>query len=180
VALLLALGASAGSLYLSLGLKLQACPLCFYQRSYALAAAAVLATGLAAGMGSSVPLSLLAFPISLAGLLVAGFHVWLELNGTLECPGGILANLGTAPKQSLAVFLCLTLVLLVDFVGWFRWLTHTQRLRAMRLAVAALVAVGLGVGLGLASIHSNPPLPAPPTKAWDGPPIVCRRPYVAP
>src|SRR4051812_471186 len=117
VALLLALGASAGSLYLSLGLQLKPCPLCYYQRSYALATFALLATGLAAGMGSTLPLSLLALPISLAGLVVAGFHVWLELNGKLECPGGILANLGTAPKQSLAVFLCLTVVLAVDFVG---------------------------------------------------------------
>lgn len=42
VALALAAIATGGSLYLSLGLGLKACPLCFYQRSLAIAAVLVL------------------------------------------------------------------------------------------------------------------------------------------
>jgi disulfide bond formation protein DsbB len=36
-ALALAAVAAVGSVYLSVGLKLKACPLCFYQRSFAIA-----------------------------------------------------------------------------------------------------------------------------------------------
>src|SRR5438874_2723515 len=82
-ALVLALVASAGSVWLSVGMGLQACPLCFYQRAFAMAVLAVLATGLTAGLGRIVPISLLAVPISAAGLVVALMHVRLELNGTL-------------------------------------------------------------------------------------------------
>ena len=41
----LALVGTAGSLYLSLGMGLKACPLCFYQRTFVMAALAVLLVG---------------------------------------------------------------------------------------------------------------------------------------
>src|SRR5262245_61043536 len=103
-ALAVSLVAGAGSLYLSIGMKLQACPLCFYQRAFMLGTFAVLATGLFAGLGRTVSLGLLAFPLVIAGLAIAGTHVNLERTGTLECPTGVL-GLGTAPQQSLAAFI---------------------------------------------------------------------------
>src|SRR5260370_8662109 len=45
-ALLVALIALAGSLWLSMGMGLKACPLCFYQRTFVMAPVAVLVFGL--------------------------------------------------------------------------------------------------------------------------------------
>ncbi len=168
LALGVALATSAGSLYLSLGMKLQACPLCFYQRAFALAALAVLAVGLIAQLAPTASISAMALPLANAGLAVAGFHVSLEANGTLECPLGVF-GLGTVPTQSLAAFALLTALLLLDAFG-----------AAARQQVASAGAIALGLLLALACCTSNPPLPPAPTKEHAGPPIVCRRPYVAP
>src|SRR5688500_14959474 len=83
--LLFSLLAVAGSLYLSMGMKLKACPLCFYQRSFAMGVAAVLAMGLPTGRRQAGLLTLV-LPMIVAGLGVAGFHVYLEIAGKLECP----------------------------------------------------------------------------------------------
>src|SRR2546423_866078 len=80
--------AVVGSLYLSIGLKLEACPLCFYQRTFVLSVLGVLSVGLMAGMNRAVPLSLLVLPLASAALALAGFHVNLERVGKLECPAG--------------------------------------------------------------------------------------------
>ena len=48
LALLWALATVGGSLWLSLGMGLQACPLCFYQRSFAMGTAAILLMALLA------------------------------------------------------------------------------------------------------------------------------------
>src|SRR6266704_5012252 len=97
--LLVASAAVAGSLYLSLGMGLKACPLCFYQRAFAMSLLAVLAVGLFVRSESPGWLGLISLPLAVAGLGVALFHVYLEQTGKLECPEGLLA-LGTAPKQS--------------------------------------------------------------------------------
>src|SRR5437870_98945 len=76
-----ALATAAGSLYLSLGLNLRACPLCFYQRAFALSLVGVLGAGLLTGRGRLGPL---AFPLAIAGLGVALFHVNLEIASALE------------------------------------------------------------------------------------------------
>src|SRR5262245_49152775 len=89
LAFLVSIVTVAGSLHLSLGLGLVACPLCFYQRAFAMATCTVLAVGLLTGMGRVVPLSLLALPLAVAGLSVSVFHVYLESTGKLECPKGI-------------------------------------------------------------------------------------------
>src|SRR5437868_5534791 len=99
-ALLVALVALAGSLYLSLGMGLKACPLCFYQRTFVMGLVGVLGMGLLTKTGPSGRLGLLALPLAAAGLGVALFHVYLELAGRLECPQGLF-GWGTAPKQSL-------------------------------------------------------------------------------
>jgi hypothetical protein len=106
VALGVAAVAVAGSLTLSLGLNLKACPLCFYQRAFAMSALAVLGMGIAAGLGRSGSLAFVALPLAVAGLGVAVFHTWLEGSGKLECPPGLL-GLGTAPQQSLIIFVLL-------------------------------------------------------------------------
>ena len=116
VALLVSVLTVIGSLALSLGLGLRACPLCFYQRTFAMSVAAVLALGLLLRLGQTGRLTLLALPLALGGLGVALFHVSLELNGTLECPEGLL-GLGTGPQQSALAFAALFAILLADEWG---------------------------------------------------------------
>ena len=173
LALVAALVVSAGSLWLSLKMELIACPLCFYQRTFAFGAAAVLLLGLLTGAGERTALGLLALPLAAGGIGVAGFHVWLEWTEVLECPKGII-DMGTAPQQSLAAFAVLLAILLADvFVnreaiccGWF----------------AAVIALALGGGCAYGCIVSGPPLPPKPDKPYDPDKKIntCRRPFKAP
>src|SRR5690242_8659304 len=94
-ALAVAAAALAGSLYLSMGMALRACPLCFYQRTFVMSLVAVLGMGLATRLAPAT-LALLSLPLAVAGFGVALFHVFLEITGTLVCPAGVL-GLGTAP-----------------------------------------------------------------------------------
>jgi len=144
--------------------------LCFYQRAFALGAAGVLAVGVLYGMGRTTALSTLVLPLAAGGLTVAGYHAYLEHNGTLECPRGLF-GLGTAPQQSLAGFALLTLVLLSD--AW-------QEPRPGGGWSASLGAIFTGVVLGTALIKSGPELARPPTEPDPRPLNTCRRPYVEP
>jgi hypothetical protein len=170
VALLVALAAVVGTVYLSLGMKLKACPLCLYQRAFVFGVFGVLAVGLIArGMRRGL-LSLLALPMALGGLVVSGFHVYLELRGTLECPAGIF-EIGSAPQQAFAVLLLLLAVLVIDL------LTAAPEGGIVPL----LGGVVLGILFGVGSLLTAPPLPAPPTSPYtvplnkDG----CRPPFVS-
>src|SRR5438270_12137300 len=82
-ALVVALGGLAGSLFLSMGMGLRACPLCFYQRTFMMSLVAVLAMGMVTGTGQGGRLALVSLPLASAGLGVALFHVFLEVTGTL-------------------------------------------------------------------------------------------------
>jgi disulfide bond formation protein DsbB len=166
-ALLAALGGTAGSLYLSLGMGLQPCPLCYYQRSFIMGVAAVLLMGLLTGASRVAPLSLLALPLGAAGLGIAGFHVYLEKIGALECPGGIL-GVGSAPQQSLGAYVVLAFLLLADALR--RGGGPVVRF------IALLLALVVGGGIAYGCIVSVPP-PVQPLKAYPGPPTVCRPPY---
>jgi hypothetical protein len=168
VALVVALVGVAGSLWLSIGMGLKACALCFYQRSFVMAVAAVLAVGLLAKIRTAGLLSILSLPMALAGLLIASFHVNLERTNSLECPTGIL-GWGTAPSQSLCVFLVLTLVLCFDLVG-------SKALRFSLLLVAGAVVSGILIAYGC--LNSNPPpkVATAPDQTLDE----CRKPYVPP
>lgn len=167
LALVVALVAVAGSLWLSLGMNLKACPLCYYQRTFAMAAAGVLVMGLLTGARHSGYVSLLALPLAAGGLAVAGWHEYLEATGKLECPKGI-ADLGTAPQQSLAALAILFLVLLVDA------LRNGQPRRFV--APLVLTAILLGGAFAYAGIKSVPPPPkTQPNTVLDG----CRPPYRA-
>src|SRR5262249_24775068 len=121
-ALAVAVVATAGSLYLSMGMGLKACPVCFYQRAFVMGVVGVLVMGLVTGAewGAAL-LGLSALPLAVGGLGVAGFHVYLEGAGKLECPRGLF-GLGTAPEQSLAALALLTAVLLAGALsGWRAW-----------------------------------------------------------
>src|SRR5262245_8515500 len=82
--------AVAGSLYLSLGMNLQPCPLCYYQRSFAMAVFGVLAMSLISRAQARVAPAVLAMPMAMAGLLIAAWHTYLVVSGKLECPKGVL------------------------------------------------------------------------------------------
>lgn len=165
-----ALVASLGSIYLSLAMGLQPCPLCYYQRTFAFALFGVLAAGVCTGVGRQAPLSTLVLPLASAGLALAGFHAYLEATGKLECPLGI-ASLGTAPQQSLIVFALLTLLLLSD--SW-------QDLRPGGGWSATLGSLLLGIVLAAGSILSAPKLPPAPSQPYSEELKGCRPPYVDP
>ncbi len=171
VTLPVALVGVAGSLWLSVGMHLKACPLCFYQRSFVMAIAAVLAVGLLARVTRPGLLSLLCLPLVAAGLGVALFHVNLERTGVLECPMGLFAW-GTAPRQSLCVYVVLAILVVVDLVG-------SGALKPNPLPAGAGILLGALIALGCGT--SNPPLKEPPTAEYPKKdPDECRRPYVPP
>jgi disulfide bond formation protein DsbB len=145
VALLFVLIGVAGSLYMSMGLGLIACPLCFYQRTLAMAVAAVLLVGLLAGPRRSGFLSLVTLPLTVGALGIAGIHVYKEFDNVLECPDGVICELYkqakgeddiyqemhevvTGPKESLTLLTLLFLVQVVDVLrsgkrGGFGWVS---------------------------------------------------------
>lgn len=166
LALLVALVGSAGSVYLSTGLGLRACPLCFYQRSAVFLVAAGLTLGLVGGgLLSRATAAWLTVPAAFLGLGVALWHVLLEARGTIECPKGLL-DLGTAPQQSLALF-----VLLTPLVLW----------AALREGGAGLGRLALAAGLGLLAawlgVKSAPPLPPVPKAPYPDALVTCRPPF---
>lgn len=153
-----------GSLYLSMGMGLAACPLCYYQRTFVMGAFAVLLIGASFGLATEVCLPALALPTALAGLAVAGQHVWLEASGKMECPRGAF-NLGTAPQQSLGAIGLLSLVLIVGAL-------LSERPGSGWGPVAA--SAGLGVLLALACLRSASPPPKPAPEAYREKPLTCR------
>jgi len=157
LAFLVSASAVTASLYLSLGLEFKACTLCFYQRAFACGLVAVLASGLFAFREQTARLCLVALPLAIAGLGVAGFQVWLgstdwpraEATWYLACPAGLLGY-GTVPQQSLAAFALIS-VLLIG--GGLREVAASRQ-----CASALLVALVLGACAAMASIIANPPL----------------------
>jgi disulfide bond formation protein DsbB len=158
VALALAVVGTLGSLYLSIGMGLKACPLCFYQRSFIMAILAVLLMGLIVDRKRAGLLCLLCLPLSIAGLGVAVFHENLVLSGKLECPSGAF-GLGTAPLQSAVLFVVATISLALGIEN--------------RIA-SALGGVVLGLALALGCVASAPPVPPAPDKPYESPPEICR------
>jgi disulfide bond formation protein DsbB len=142
-----------GSLFLSVGMGLKACPLCLYERTFVMGVVGVLAMGFAIRPSlrpGSLPL--LALPLSVAGLALAGFHVYLDRSGVLDCPGGVL-GLGYAPDQSLAGYLLLTTALAIG--------VFAERAEGAKPWAGSIGGVLLGVLFAFASVKSAPPLPPP-------------------
>jgi disulfide bond formation protein DsbB len=160
LALILSIGAAAGSLYLSLEMGLRACPLCFYQRAYAFGLVGVLLSGLLTFPERSARVCILALPLALAGLGVAGFHVWLgwtawpreNIAWYLACPTGI-EGYGTAPQQSLAAFALIAILLL--------WASVGEVGISGRGGLAFILACVLGIAAAVGSVIANPPMPDP-------------------
>jgi disulfide bond formation protein DsbB len=158
IALVVALVAAAGSLALTLGMGLKPCPLCYYQRTFVMGVAAVLVLGLLSDMRGSAALSVLAMPLAAAGLGIAGWHVYLEQTGKLECPAGLF-DLGTSPQQSLAIQALLFVILAIG------------GLRRAGLAVA----VPIGALVAYFCVISTVSVRLPPEEL-QGPPKICRPP----
>jgi disulfide bond formation protein DsbB len=114
-ALIAAFVSVLGSLYLSLGLGLIACPLCFYQRSFAFAVLGVLILGVCTRARETPYVNLMALLPTLAGGFVAAFHTYLDMSGQLVCPKGLF-GIGSTAQQSLASF-AIVLVCLVPGLG---------------------------------------------------------------
>jgi disulfide bond formation protein DsbB len=166
--LLVALVALGGSLWLSIGMKLKACPLCFYQRTFVMGVVAVLGIGLLTGPRNRAVLNLLALPLTVGALGVAVFHVHLELTGKLECPAGVL-GIGTSPQQSLAALIVLFVLVAVGVArSWKAGASHPAVVGA---------AVVLGLVLTWCAIASSPPMPPSPTRAYTTPLDICRPPF---
>lgn len=166
--LLVALVALAGSLWLSVGMGLKACPLCFYQRTFVMGIVSVLGIGVLTGERHRAVLNLLALPLAVAGFGVATFHVYLELTGKLECPSGVM-GVGTAPQQSLAV---LTVLLALVVVG-----VVSSRNASESFWPQLIGAVVLGLLLAWGAVVSAPPMPPTPAKAYETPLDMCRPPF---
>jgi hypothetical protein len=163
LALVVAIVGVAGSLYLSIGMELKACPLCFYQRAFIMAAAAVLLFGFIIRDVPRAAIAPLALAPAMAGFWIALIHVYKAYDGTLECPTGV-THLLLVPVESLIIFVLL-LGLLVADVGH----QHTY----LSFGIGALV---LGFVLAKASLEATPPAPTAPAPApLDG----CRK-YVPP
>lgn len=171
-ALCVALLGAAGSVYLSIGLGLKACPLCFYQRSFMMAAAVSLVTSLWLDGLRSPRACLATLPFAWAGLGVAVFHEYLVLSGKLECPPALF-GWGDGPVQSLAVFTALTALCLGG--AW-----AGRRATARQGVLTIVAAAFIGIGLAWACIASAPPLPPRPTQPYDPakqPFDMCRPPF---
>lgn len=153
LSLALSVAGTVGSLYLSLGLGLKACPLCFYQRTFIMATGAVLGIGLLVDRSRTALFCLLVLPLALAGLGVAAFHEYLVVSDVLECPKALL-GLGTAPAQSLAAFSALTVSVLAG-----AWSGGRKGAFALAVVLGALMAWG--------SVASSPPLPPVPKAPYD-------------
>ena len=174
-AIQLAAVGTVGSVCLSVVLGLKACPLCFYQRSFVMAAFTVLALGRFLERSRPGLICLLSVPLAWAGLGVAAFHEYLVLTRALECPQGLF-GFGTAPEQSLILFF-----FLASDVSVGAWYGRQESQR--QGASTQIAAVLLGVVMAVACVKSSPPLPPVPTAAYDSvkqPLDTCRRPFVAP
>lgn len=146
-----------GSLYMSIGLGLKACPLCLYERSLVMAVVGVLGLGLALRVGPPGTLSLLCLPLAVGGLGLAGFHVYLDRSGVLDCPAGVF-GVGHAPDQSLAGYVLLSGLLTIAALS--------AHLKTNKSYMRGLGAAALGLVFAVASVKSAPPLP-PPNPKYD-------------
>ncbi len=172
ISLILAVAGTTGSLALSLAMGLKACPLCFYQRTFMMAAMSVLAVSLFSHRENPGRACFVALPLVWAGLGVAAYHEWLVLTGVLECPPG-LWGIGTAPAQSLALFAALAMACSVG--------TSPGSPNGGSTSFPAIfVLIVFGGLLSWACVATSPPLPPVPDKPYDSetqPLDMCRPAY---
>lgn len=153
-ALFVAVVSVLGSLHLSLAMDLKACPLCFYQRAFVMAAAGILAFGTFLPGMPTAALTVLALPTAVAGGAIAGWHTYLDWTRVLECPAGITGAL-TAPQESVLAFALLVALLLGDL---FHRKTYVmQGVGAILLGVVFCTTCIRGVHDKPMDPTSNPP-----------------------
>lgn len=156
-----------GSLHLSLGMEppLKPCPLCYYQRAFMMATAAILLLGMILPGVPTAAVTVFALAPAFAGAYVAGTHTYLVVNGDLECPLGITGRFA-APLESVLVFVFLMFFLLADLYHRGTYL--------MQGAGALL----LGYLFATTSLRATPP-PTEPTAPYGENEILdmCRKPY---
>ncbi|MFC5365925.1 disulfide bond formation protein B [Salinirubrum litoreum] len=122
---LVATVATAGSLYFSLGLGLVPCELCWYQRILMYPLVVILGV---ASLDERATVYRTALPLSLFGLVVAGYHTILQISpsvgGTCSVGGGctsiqytLLGGLLTIPRLSLVAFTLISVGLVALLVG---------------------------------------------------------------
>jgi disulfide bond formation protein DsbB len=122
---LVAVVATAGSLYFSLGLGLVPCELCWYQRILMYPLVVVLGV---ASLDERATVYRTALPLSLFGGGIAGYHTILQISpsvgGTCSIGGGcasiqytLLGGLLTIPRLSLLAFSLISLGLVALVVG---------------------------------------------------------------
>jgi len=104
--------ATAGSLYLSLGLGLTPCRLCWYQRVLMYPLVVVLGVAAVENRPSVVRTAL---PLAVPGSAIAAYHSWLQVSqttcgiGAVSCAQIRYRVLGlTVPNLSLTAFLLVT------------------------------------------------------------------------
>ncbi|KAB1198856.1 MULTISPECIES: disulfide bond formation protein B [Haloferax] len=116
---LVALAATAGSLYFSLGLGLTPCDLCWYQRILMYPLVVVLGVAAIEDRGNVWKTVL---PLSLGGVALAGYHTYLQVAPNATCSVGgpctsvlypMVDGLLTIPRLSLIAFSLLTLLTVV-------------------------------------------------------------------
>jgi disulfide bond formation protein DsbB len=163
-ALIAAVVSVAGSLYLSLGMGLIACPLCFYQRTFAFAVLGVLCVGVFTRAWQSGFVNLMAFLPAVAGGIVAAFHTYLDGTGRLICPKGIL-GVGTTAQQSLASFVLIVACLVPG-------LAQDLRRKAFPAAAVGWTVI-LGGLFAYGCVVSSPAPSMPPPEKQ---PFICHPP----
>ena len=151
-----ALGVAAlallGSLYLSMGMGLDTCPLCFYQRSFVMSVIAVIGGGKLLRLPApSGTLSLLALPLALGGLGIALVHTNLVRTEALACPDGVF-GLGPAPYQSLAAFIIVTALLIPGAMK--------AGISPLQPGPRSVAMLGVGLAFTALALLSSPPVPA--------------------
>ncbi|WP_396612307.1 disulfide bond formation protein B [Haloferax sp. S1W] len=113
---LVALAATAGSLYFSLGLGLTPCDLCWYQRILMYPLVVVLG---AAAVEGRAGVWKTALPLSVGGVAMSGYHTYLQIAPGATCTIGgpcasiqypMLGGLLTIPRLSLVAFTLVTLL----------------------------------------------------------------------
>lgn len=150
IAFIAALLAVFGSLYLTIAMHLKACPLCLYERTFAMAVFATL--GVAFLFRAQIHeghVSVMALPMSIGGLGVACFHVYLDRSGKLDCPSGVLHMGLAAPEESLVAFLLISTAL------FFQTLCPGSGLP--RPVGRTIVAATTGLLLAFLCVKSSPP-----------------------
>jgi len=164
-ALFIAVVGVLGSLHLSLGMELKACPLCYYQRAFIMSVAAILTFGMFLPGVPTAAQTVFALAPAFAGGAVAALHTYLAVSGDLECPIGITGSL-VAPAESLIVYGLLMLCLLGDLFHQRKYVL--QGLGAMLLGFVFYTTCTRAVPK-----MEPPTVPYDSTKALD----TCRKAY---